>query len=129
MMGSRWCKHYNGVANHAACEAGVAYKDVEAPAKGALRARWPCFGGSALPCAARVYPTPEECAEEEREFGTQMDRITKARAAIIAKHGKTRGAAGEIPCPNCAGTLRYSIASNGHVHAACSTAGCCAWME
>jgi len=55
----------------------------------------------------------------------------KARAAIVAKHGKARGVSGEMPCPVCSsGTLHYSIAqANGHIHAACSTATCVRWME
>jgi hypothetical protein len=38
---------------------------------------------------------------------------------------------GEIVCPVCkTGKLCYSRAAyNGHVHAACSTNGCVAWME
>jgi hypothetical protein len=37
---------------------------------------------------------------------------------------------GRIPCPACkTGTVGYSQASNGHVHARCSTEGCASWME
>jgi len=38
---------------------------------------------------------------------------------------------GETACPACgAGTLRYQRSPrNGHVHAACDTAGCVQWRE
>jgi hypothetical protein len=51
------------------------------------------------------------------------DKIVKPGA-----HGFS--GSGEFPCPVCqAGTLRYSRASNGHVHAGCTTDTCVRWME
>jgi hypothetical protein len=36
----------------------------------------------------------------------------------------------QIDCPNCDGKLSFGGNSyNGHVHACCSTEGCCSWME
>jgi hypothetical protein len=45
--------------------------------------------------------------------------------------GKARivSIAGAVKCPGCAGSLNYAIASNGHIHAKCSTPGCLEWME
>lgn len=74
--------------------------------------------------------TREEKKQRESAFKTAIESIGKARSAIVAKHGKNRGVAGEMPCPVDGGTLRYSIASlNGHIHAACSNSGCVRWME
>ena len=123
------CKHFTGVQNDR-CDVGIAYADFP---KGAL----PClprFKDGAAPvttCGKREYPTAEEIAADAAEDENTWARVTKARAGIVAKHGKARGLAGDMPCPNaCGGTLHYSIArSNGHIHAGCSTAGCCAWME
>jgi hypothetical protein len=39
--------------------------------------------------------------------------------AIREKEGKKTRVQGEIPCPKCGKVLRYSIASNGHIHARC----------
>lgn len=45
----------------------------------------------------------------------------KAIKEIREKEGENVRVQGEIPCPVCGKTLRYSIASNGHIHAACET--------
>jgi len=70
-------------------------------------------------------------ADELATWGESFRRAAVARAAIVAKHGKSRDLVGEMACPVCAtGTLRYSIARlNGHIHAVCSTDGCARWME
>lgn len=82
-------------------------------------------------CTSFAPWTAEEIAAEEAELNALFARVAVARSAIVAKHGKARGLQGEIACPVCeTGTLRYSIAQlNGHIHAACSTAGCVRWME
>lgn len=58
-----------------------------------------------------------------------MDKIPRARDAIILAAGSKRPTAGSTVCPICAGKLAYSIASNGHVHAQCLTQDCVRWME
>ena len=123
------CKHFSGVQNDR-CGAGIAYADFPPGALPCL----PRFRDRAPPvttCEKREYPTPEEIAADAAETIAVLGRVDIAYGAIRAKHGKAVGLADTMPCPNlCGGTLRYSIArSNGHVHAACSTAGCCAWME
>ena len=69
----------------------------------------------------------------------QWQRIEKCAKAIREKHGeysiRTGRAAGgpyEMPCPACGvGTLRYTIAGNGHVHASCTNRETCGvlWRE
>lgn len=116
------CIHFTGV-QHDACAAGVRYDSLDP--RGLKSA---CLSPAAT-CGSRVYPTPEEIAADTAAWEITFQRVDLARAAIVARHGKARGLASEMPCPACnAGTLRYSIASNGHIHAACS-AGCCSWME
>lgn len=39
--------------------------------------------------------------------------------AIKEKEGNARKLNGEIVCPTCGKILRYSIASNGHIHGRC----------
>ena len=66
----------------------------------------------------------------EAEWRRSIERIGKARSAIIKHCQNQRGVAGKLKCPVCeTGTLQYSRASNGHVHAGCSTKGCVNWME
>lgn len=75
--------------------------------------------------------------EELAELNEQMDRVLAARAAIVTHLGGPwkrgmKSAQGAIDCPTCGGvgTLKFSRAGhNGHVHAACTTAGCVNWME
>lgn len=57
--------------------------------------------------------------------------MTVAKAAAKEKGLKQgNGGVGEVQCPVCDGTLRFSVASvNGHMHAACITTGCVRWME
>lgn len=66
---------------------------------------------------------------QEAEFNASLARINTARAAIVAKEGKRRSITGEIPCPVDGGVLRYSLAFNGHIRAACSNKECVRWME
>lgn len=43
---------------------------------------------------------------------------------------KGRGGNGQIVCPICKQTLRYSVAGyNGHLWGACETNGCVQWMQ
>lgn len=133
MSRSGWCRHFTGIQNKT-CKAGVDYESVRvAPLKGGYH--WPCIlrtarGGEQErlgTCDKLSEYTPEEIAEQEREFKAALANMAMARRAILAS-GKQSG---EIVCPCCnGGTLRFSIAKvNGHVHAACSTANCVRWME
>lgn len=73
--------------------------------------------------------TPEEVAKIETAGDDLIARVLVARALIVGDAGGKRGVAGAIECPSCKGRLRYSIASNGHVWASCSTSGCLRWIE
>lgn len=126
------CKHYAAPATHDTCAVGVSFNAMQTEAKN-LGVRWfeaiPCFKGEGrkLTCSRCAFPTPEEVEAEVAECDASFGRIKRARAAIVASK-KTHG---EIDCPNCkGGKLRFSVAKlNGHIHAACSTKGCAAWME
>jgi hypothetical protein len=63
------------------------------------------------------------------EMGEHFKRVMTARAAIVDKEGKARGIRGHVRCPIDGGRLVYSIAGNGHIHAACNNLGCVRWME
>ncbi len=59
-----------------------------------------------------------------------IQKMFKARAAIVdaIKNGAAKH--GQIPCPICSdGALLYGQAHNGHIHARCTTPNCTAWME
>lgn len=119
---SEWCRHFTGIQNKV-CKAGVKYDDVRDSSTSPYR--WPCtLGGGA--CDKLEEYSPEEIEEQERQYQEYFGRMLKARAAIKAT-GERQGI---IDCPCCdKGQLGFAIASNGHVHAACSTAGCVRWME
>lgn len=110
-------------------------------------------------CPKQKFNTLSELAVIHAENDRSYARIGSARAAIVAElkrrfddgdkavkmNGKPHAdvdcyadspknyhsGAGTMKCPNCKdGVLKYSRAGyNGHVHAACSTEGCAAWME
>lgn len=74
--------------------------------------------------------TPEERSAKEAAFALHFVNLMTARGAIMESTRWKRGTAGTIPCPICAdGSLHFSVASNGHVHAGCSTPECVRWME
>lgn len=124
------------MSEHAACKAGVAYDTF----KGMPFDKRPCFEkkGIAPPgCDKALFPTAEERASRDAEDEKRMDNYGTARAAIVKHLGgpwkKGKPSVGDaITCPVCSGiaTLRFSRAGyNGHIHAACQTQGCVAWME
>jgi len=132
---SEFCKHYRAMSEHTTCKKGVAYDDF----KGLKFEQQPCFekDGVAPPgCALAEFPTAEEREERRKEIMAQFAKMATARNAIVEHLGGpwkrgTAGAAGTIKCPVCSeGALRFTRAGyNGHIHAACSTAGCVSWME
>lgn len=146
------CVHYAGRLNAGEkltpvthCEAGVAYDSVEIPVTYTYsRAPWrnrytahvarPCFKyehGLTNGCPHCRFPTPEEVKAKEEEWESGFRKTMAARKAITDHIGYAKGVSGTIPCPVCTtGTLSYTrAASNGHIHARCSTEGCVAWME
>lgn len=132
------CVHFNGT-HHDKCEAGVVYDDVFD--KTTTPRSMPCLAkhnpDGRAKCEQCRFPTAEELAAEEAEHKRISDGVRQARAAIVAhcggpwKRGQP-GSAGRIDCPVCGRpqSLGYSRSGhNGHVHAACRTAGCVSWME
>lgn len=134
-----FCNHYRAMSEHDTCEAGVCYETL----KGVPFEQRPCFFKGDPPatkstlCELALYPTPKELAERDAELAKRFEDIGTARAAIVLACGGpwkkgARSEAGEIDCPVCNGakTLRFSRAGfNGHIHAACKTPSCVAWME
>lgn len=131
-----FCVHYQASHYHAECKAGVSY----AQFRGKPFGEKPCFrrgGKCAGGCDKQQFPTDEDIAKEEAEFAALLERTKTARAAIVTHLGGpwkkgAKSAGGEINCPICGkeNALRFSRAGyNGHIHAACKTDGCVAWME
>jgi len=127
------CKHYSGnVYCRGPCGAGVNVRERTGGPDDGWLVRTPCFAEhaeKAFTCEHFVLPTKEELEAEKREHKASFERIVKARAAILAAGAKPRSA-GQLRCLVCErGTLAWSMASNGHVHARCTTSGCVSWME
>lgn len=121
------CRYFTGIQN-ARCNKGIAYKSVRDESKRPYG--FPCLatGGT---CEGFSAYTAEEEAADELAFRDRLSQTMTARQAIIEHAGSgPRPVGADIPCPVCEkGTLRYSIASNHHVHAACNTPDCVRWME
>ena len=148
----RKCRHFNGTMNQC-CEAGIRYDDVRAKndpptpyiSRGiqyTANSSMPCWVDSPdmnaqnLDCPKRSLFTREEAEADERQMHESFTRIATGRKAIMEflkeKGELKRDVAGKIPCPNCkTGSLHFRRAGayNGHIHAKCTTEGCCAWME
>lgn len=133
---STFCKHYRAMLEHDTCEKSVAYDTF----KGLKFDEWPCFerNGIAPPgCELAEFQTPKEREERERYLNERFANIGKSRDAIVKHLGGPwkrgmAGSSGKIDCPACGekDALRFSRAGyNGHIHAACATNGCVAWME
>lgn len=128
------CVHFNGLKN-SCCNAGVEYEQLGG-GDGSFALRLPCYspeyaGYNAsrmleiAVCPKRIEPTPEEIKADHDLYQLSFDRIKVVRQAILAS-GLTLGT---IVCPMCHGTVSFSRASNGHVHASCSNKGCVSWAE
>lgn len=138
-----FCNNYRAMSDHKTCDAGVFYVTLDGHGKPGFFDKAPCFWrrgkGAAKPCSCpyAAYPTDEEIAADEAESRASMERIGKARQAIVTHLGGpwkrgTPGARGRIDCPVCGGkeTLGFSRAGcNGHIHAGCTTDKCVRWME
>jgi hypothetical protein len=140
------CVHFTGIGmGGGTCKAGVRYADVtrahdplayrrEGSSTTYRTSRsFPCLAshnlGGAV-CDQRCAPTAEQVAAEEAESERMLTDMLTARSGIVEQTKGKRGVSGSIICPRCLGPLHYSVAaSNGHVHARCSTADCLAWME
>ena len=125
------CMHYNGSAHNDACAAGVNYIALAGGDKPGWFGRLPCLGGDhdTRDCAELRLPTAEEIDDWEAwsEWRTQMLAEAILRCVEASEAGRREGA---VECPICDGEVRYSIASNGHMHGKCvTTKGCLGWMQ
>jgi hypothetical protein len=132
MLRKDFCIHYNGHGMKTHCLAGVEYKRFYSVVDDRLML--PCAGKGVAPpcevCSSFRLPTKEEVDEHNDQIRESLERMMKARTAIIDHCGNRKSVAGSITCPVCgSGTLNYTRAFNGHVHAKCSTENCVAWME
>lgn len=59
--------------------------------------------------------------DKKTDINKAVNGTIKAITLIREKEGKKVRVQGEIPCPECGKALRYSIASNGHIHAQCES--------
>lgn len=124
------CQHFNGVQNET-CALGISYDHVGDDRL--LPCLPPFRSGAKQPtdCTQFKAQTEQQFADWETGIKESLAKIMRARTAIVDRIESSGDESGEIsPCPVCAaGALRYSRASNGHVHAACTTAECVSWME
>ena len=123
------CRHFTGTQNDA-CAVGVRYCDVrDRHVTGLGGYRYPCLGMDGAPsCPKRETKTEAEVDAEEAEISRRFALLAQARAAIVA----TKQTTGAVDCPLCkaVGALHFRRSTlNGHIHAACSTPNCLAWME
>jgi hypothetical protein len=119
-----WCRHRTPFTKEfPTCKVGIDFHKFD-------KAKMPCLGEAPGVCPQFANWTPEELAAREARIEQHMRAIGVIRPAIVAQVKATGIRAATIPCPACkTGTVHYSQASNGHVHARCSTAGCASWME
>lgn len=63
-------------------------------------------------------------------FAAAAARALTAMVVVKAAVKETGARQGEMPCQTCGGTIRWSIAPNGHTRGACiTTKGCLSWIE
>jgi len=127
------CKCFNGLQNRF-CEKRIEYTQFNNGTHDGLALVLPCWGPQGFieqstpkTCDGYCTYTPEEIADREEQIEEQFLRHQTIRKAIIAEC--PRPGNGKLVCPCCGGTVSYSRALNGHVHARCSTKGCASWME
>jgi hypothetical protein len=127
------CRHFTGV-QHEECKAGIRYNSVN------VIGPIPCIPfNTASPrneCELKSCWTREEAETNQAELERRSVEGLRAAFAAHTHAGekgfkKGNGGQGSLKCPVCQeGTLRYGVASyNGHMHAACTKAGCVSWME
>lgn len=125
------CNHFTGLITKK-CAKGVDYKSECGISDGLFKVV-PCFARNVNPafdCKHREFPTKEQIKQWNKECEEHFANMLIVRGAITDAVGKAKGVAGRIQCPVCEkGKVNYTVASNGHVHAQCTTEGCVNWME
>lgn len=132
-----WCRYRTPFDKdkHPVCKVGIDYRKFPQNFK-----LIPCIGAnpdSKVLCPSYSPLTKQELQEKEDRIQARFKRIGEIREAIVETVKKSGNppkgrevVTGRIPCPCCkTGTVGYSQASNGHIHAACSTKDCAYWME
>lgn len=127
--GDKWCRHRTPFSDeHKVCNAGIDFRQFPQNYD-----QMPCLGKNAEAralCPKYSGWTKEELEAKEKRFAERLNRMGTIRQAIIAAVKSTGVRSGKMPCPCCkTGTVGYSQASNGHVHAHCSTENCASWIE
>lgn len=124
---NKWCKHYRGM-QHETCGAGCSIPELRT--RVTLFDELPCIRPEfAHNCASHELPTREEEEAAEKQLLGYVVRIASAKQAILTAVKSGASSSGTIDCPTCGESLRYSVATNGHIRARCSSEGCCAWIE
>lgn len=101
----------------------------------AIFKRLPCHAENGLQdrCPHYCEPTTEELAEQEAATAKMVTDYMTTRKAItdyIKEQNLPKSCTGRLTCPICEqGEVLWSRASNGHIHARCTTAHCVEWME
>jgi diaminopimelate decarboxylase len=122
------CRHFTGIMNES-CNVGVVYSTIKDTSERPFR--YPCLDSecSSL-CALVSYFTEEEEKQREAETIEIMGKICLARDSILEVTQGACSTKGDITCPCCQeGRLIYTVASNGHIWASCSTENCVRWVE
>jgi len=143
------CKHFNGFRGYFAkdpkaqvCKCGIKVRALVGGDDLGWISRTPCLADheTDVVCSKREFPTREEAEAEARESEAHTKATLLAMKRCI-EDSDDRGfsvfdsdnrpdVAGEIQCPACGGTLKYSRSGyNGHIWGKCETEGCLQWMQ
>lgn len=78
-----------------------------------------------------MLPSKEQADADYCKLSDSLAAMGAAMAhSKAAGLGRGKGGSGQMECPICKGTLKYSVAGvNGHVWGACTTEGCVRWMQ
>ena len=138
------CKHFDGLNggdlndDSKKCKRGRIYRGLVGGEQLGWMKRAPCLArnDTAVECEWREFPTEDEAQAEAQADEERTQHIFAAMMACAEDsnaHGfvdNRRDMTGQIVCPACGGTLKYSRAGyNGHIWGKCETVDCLAWMQ
>lgn len=119
------CKHYrDSVLMGVPCRKGIPVLD-RCDSLGAAIDERPCHrrGQGCFSCEFYAEPTAQELEEQARQFLEAMENAMRVRRALAAATSQP-GPGGEIVCPICSGTLRWTRDVHGEIAARCENEGC-----
>lgn len=125
-----WCVHRTPFdeKKHPVCKVGINYHEFPSQYN-----KMPCLGETEEArklCPKYLALTARQLEEKEKETNARFQRIGTIRQKIVETVKATKVRHGTMKCPCCPlRVVSYYQASNGHVHAACSTVNCASWME